>query len=47
MEDNQTDKDPIWENEARVTLIDVCPIFIAPESWYRDMVYYLQQVYLL
>ena len=47
IEDNQIDKDPDWENEAGVNLIDVCPIFTAPESWYRDMVYYLQQGYLL
>ena len=47
MADNKTDKDPDWENEDGVNLIDVCPIFTALESWYRDMVYYLQQVYLL
>ena len=26
-------------------MIDICPIFIAPESWYRDLVHYLQQGY--
>ena len=27
-------------------MIDVCPIFTAPESWYRDLIHYLQQGYL-
>ena len=45
--ENHTDKDYEWENELEVNLIDVCPIFTALESWYRDMVYYIQQVYLL
>ena len=40
--DNQIDKDPDWENEAGVNLIDVCHIFTTPESWYKYMVYYLQ-----
>ena len=47
IEDNQTDKDLFWENEVVVNLIDVCHIFTAPKSWYRDLVYYLQQGYLL
>ena len=42
---NQTDKDLDWEDEVGVNLIDVCPIVIAPESWYKDLVYYLQQGY--
>ena len=41
IEGRQTNKDPDWENEVGLNLIDVCPIFIAPESWYIDMVYYL------
>ena len=41
-----TNKDSNWENEVEVNSIDVCPIFTAPESWYRDMVYYIQQGYL-
>ena len=36
-----------WENEAEVHMIDMCPIFTAPESWYRDMIHYLQQGYFL
>ena len=27
-------------------MIDMCPIFIDPESWYRDLIHYLQQGYL-
>ena len=26
-------------------MIDMCPIFTAPESWSRDLVHYLQQGY--
>ena len=36
-----------WENEAKVHMIDMCPIFTALESWYRDLIHYLQQGYLL
>ena len=31
-----------WEDEAELHVMDVCPLFIAPESWYRDLVHYLQ-----
>ena len=34
------------ENEAKVHMINMCPIFTAPESWYRDLIHYLQQGYL-
>ena len=27
-------------------MIDICPLFIALESWYIDLVHYLQQGYL-
>ena len=47
IEENRTNKDSDWEKEAGVNLIDVCPIFTTLESWYSDIVYYLQQVYLL
>ena len=36
-----------WENEAEVHMIDMCPIFTAPKSWYRDLIHYLQQGYFL
>ena len=31
-----------WEDEVELHLMDVCPLFIAPDSWYRDLVHYLQ-----
>ena len=27
-------------------MVDICPLFIAPDSWYRDLVHYLQEGYL-
>ena len=44
--ENKTDKYSEWENEVEANLIDVCPIFTTPESWYIDLVYYLQQGYI-
>ena len=35
-----------WENEAELHMIDMCPIFTALESWYIDLIHYLQQGYL-
>ena len=32
-----------WENEAELHMMDVCPLFTAPDSWYRDLVHYLQE----
>ena len=32
-----------WENEAELHMMDVCPLFIAPDSWYRDLVCYLRE----
>ena len=26
-------------------MVDVCPLFTAPDSWYRDLVHYLQEGY--
>ena len=40
------DEDDDRKNEAELHMIDMCPIFIAPESWYRELVHYLQQGYL-
>ena len=25
-----------WDNEAELHMVDVCPLFIALDSWYRD-----------
>ena len=46
MDEIQTDEDDHWENEVELHMIDICPIFTAPESWYRDRVHYIQQGYL-
>ena len=45
MDEIQDNEDDNWENEAELHMIDMCPIFKAPESWYKDLVYYLQQGY--
>ena len=45
MVESQDNEDDDWENEAELHMIDMCPIFMAPESWYRDLVHYLQQGY--
>ena len=44
IEDNE---DNNWDNEAELHMVDVCPLFIAPESWYRDLIHFLQEGYLL
>ena len=42
-----TDDGGDWENKVELNMIDIFPISIAHESWYRDLVHYLQQGYLL
>ena len=42
MTENGKDEEHAWEDEAELHLMDVCPLFTAPESWYRDLVHYLQ-----
>ena len=32
-----------WDNEAELHMMDVCPLFTAPYSWYQDLVHYLQE----
>ena len=41
-QDNEYDS---WDNEAELQMVDVCPLFTAPDSWYRDLVHYLQEGY--
>ena len=41
MTESKDNKEHYWEDEAKLHLMDVCPLFIAPESWYRDLVHYL------
>ena len=42
MAENGNNDEHAWEDEAELHLMDVCPLFTAPESWYRDLVPYLQ-----
>ena len=43
--EGHNDEDCDWENKAELNMIDVCPIFTSPKSWYRDLVHYLQEGY--
>ena len=45
MVEGQDGEEGDWDNEVEVHMIDVCPIFSAPESWYRDLINYLPQGY--
>ena len=42
MTKNGSNDEHTREDEAELQLMDVCPLFTAPESWYRDLVHYLQ-----
>ena len=42
MTESGNNEEQAWEDEAKLHVMDVCPLFIAPESWYRDLVHYLQ-----
>ena len=42
MTESVNNEEQAWEDEAELHVMDVCPLFIAPESWYRDLVHYLQ-----
>ena len=46
MAESKNGEESDWENEVEVHMIDMCPIFTALESWYRDLIHYLQQGYL-
>ena len=46
MAESQNGEKSDWENEAKVHMISICPIFTALESWYIDLIHYLQQGYL-
>ena len=42
MTGNGKNEEHAWEYEAELHVMEVCPLFTAPESWYRDLVHYLQ-----
>ena len=43
MDEGKNNEEKDWENEAELHMMDVCPLFTAPDSWYRDLVHYLQE----
>ena len=45
MTEGQNNEESSWHNEAELHMVDVCPLFTAPDSWYRDLVHYLQEGY--
>ena len=45
--ESHTNEDHDVENEDELNLIDVCTIFTTPESWYNNLLHYIQQGYLL
>ena len=45
MDDSQENEENDWKNETELHMIDVCPIFTALESWYRDLIHNLQHGY--
>ena len=45
MAESQDGEESDWDNESEVHMIDMCPIFTALESRYRDLIHYLQQGY--
>ena len=42
MDVSKNNEDEDWENEVELHIIDMCPIFTALESWYIDLIHYLQ-----
>ena len=45
MAESQDNEDNNWDNEAELHMVDVCPLFTTLESWYKDLVHYLQEGY--
>ena len=43
MAEGKNNEENDWENEVELHMMDVCPLFTAPDSWYRDLVHYLQE----
>ena len=46
MAESQSNEHSSWDNEVELHMVDVCPLFTAPDSWSRDLVHYLQEGYL-
>ena len=47
MTESKDNEEHDWEDEVELHLMDVCHLFTAPDSWYRDLVHYLQAGLLL
>ena len=43
MAEGKDNEENNWDNEAELHMMDVCPLFTDPDSWYRDLVHYLQE----
>ena len=39
MSEGNSSEENNWENEAELHMMDVCPLFTAPDYWYRDLVH--------
>ena len=40
MAEGQDGEESDWNNEVEVHMIDMCPIFTTPKTWYRDLIHY-------
>ena len=47
MTKGQNNEENSWDNEFELHMVDVCPLFTTQDSWYRDLVHYLQEGYFL
>ena len=43
MAESNNNEENNWENEAELQMMDVCPLFTSLDSWYGDLVHYLQE----
>ena len=43
MAEGKDNEENNWDNEAELHMVDVCPLFKAPDSWYQDLVRYLPE----
>ena len=46
MTEGQNNEENNWDNEGELHMVDICPLFTALDSWYWDLVHYLQNGYL-
>ena len=46
MTEGKNNEENSWDSEFELHMVDVCPLFTAPDSWYWDLVHYLQEGYL-